>query len=173
MYREEQILLGLRSSSRTSFPGVWDLPGGRQEQGESLEQTLVRELQEELGIIPIAPQYFGKIDISGQPDDLECHIFLVTEWVGTAHNLAPLEHEDIQWFAVEEACRLALASPLYPAIFRSAADCGVAPYPVSKDECVVDRGHAELFQTTNCGKEPPYNKGLQSRNENQSETASG
>jgi len=97
LYKDGQILLGLRSSGRKSFPSVWDLPGGRREQVETLEQTIIRELQEELSITPITAQYICKLDISSEPDDLECHIFLVNEWNGTPSNLAPLEHELIQW----------------------------------------------------------------------------
>jgi 8-oxo-dGTP diphosphatase len=118
LYKDGQILLGLRSRRRKSFPNVWDLPGGRQEQGESLEQTLVRELQEELGITRITMQYLCRLDIPSQSDDLECHIFLVNEWNGVPSNLAPSEHELIQWFTVEEACLLKLACVDYPAIFR-------------------------------------------------------
>ncbi len=117
-----QVLLGLRAKSRISFPNVWDLPGGRQEQGESLKQTLDRELQEELGIIPIKTEYLGKIEVPAQPDELECHIYLVKEWNGTPRNLAPLEHDIIQWFSIEEACTLKLACSEYPAFFRGAVE---------------------------------------------------
>jgi 8-oxo-dGTP diphosphatase len=122
LIREGHILLGKRSSNRISFPNVWDLPGGRQEQGESLNQTLHRELQEELGIVPTVTRYLDKLDILSQPDHLECHIFLVAEWEGIPSNLARNEHDFTQWFSVEEACSLKLACSEYPDIFRNAVE---------------------------------------------------
>jgi len=49
-----RIFLAKRAACHHSYPGVWDLPGGHCEPGESQEQTLTRELQEELGITPNA-----------------------------------------------------------------------------------------------------------------------
>jgi len=50
--QSQKILLGLRSASRTFYPNVWDVFGGHMESGERQEETLVRELEEELGIAP-------------------------------------------------------------------------------------------------------------------------
>jgi len=44
------VLLQKRSLHR-DFPGKWEFPGGKVEKGESLEDALVRELFEELGVV--------------------------------------------------------------------------------------------------------------------------
>ncbi len=46
------LLLGQRSPTRTLYPNVWDMIGGHIKPGEQPEQTLIRELREELGIVP-------------------------------------------------------------------------------------------------------------------------
>ncbi len=49
---EKRVLLGKRSIKRAFYPDVWDVFGGHQKTGELREQTLRRELFEELGIVP-------------------------------------------------------------------------------------------------------------------------
>ena len=50
--QSDRILLGHRSERRAFYPNVWDVFGGHMEPGEQPEETLVREIQEELGITP-------------------------------------------------------------------------------------------------------------------------
>jgi 8-oxo-dGTP diphosphatase len=52
--KNQKILLGQRSAERSFYPGVWDVFGGHVEPQESYQQALLRELHEELGIIPTA-----------------------------------------------------------------------------------------------------------------------
>ncbi|THF50015.1 8-oxo-dGTP diphosphatase MutT [Allorhizobium terrae] len=45
-----RILLAQRPEGK-SLAGLWEFPGGKVEKGETPEETVVRELQEEIGIV--------------------------------------------------------------------------------------------------------------------------
>ena len=47
LVRDGRVLLVHRTPHRHAYPGVWDLPGGHVEPGET---ALTRELREELGV---------------------------------------------------------------------------------------------------------------------------
>jgi mutator protein MutT len=47
--REDKILITKRPEG-VHLAGLWEFPGGKQEQGESLEECLIREIREELGV---------------------------------------------------------------------------------------------------------------------------
>lgn len=47
--QDGRILLAQRPEGK-SLAGLWEFPGGKVEQGETPEETLVRELDEELGV---------------------------------------------------------------------------------------------------------------------------
>ena len=42
LIRGREILLCKRSPARSSYPGVWDLPGGHAKTGETLGEALAR-----------------------------------------------------------------------------------------------------------------------------------
>jgi 8-oxo-dGTP diphosphatase len=121
--RSQKVLLGQRSATRAFYPNVWDMFGGHMEPGEQQHETLIRELQEELGITPTQWVYLDTRHLSS-PSSLDTpavslvfHSYLVTDWAGTPTNRQLDEHSAIGWFSLEEAIQLPLADPGYPALF--------------------------------------------------------
>lgn len=115
--QSQKFLLGLRSPAREFYPNVWDVFGGHVEPGEGHEQTLIRELQEELGITPTEWNYVETITAGTGADLLTLHLYLVTAWTGTPNNRQLEEHSTIDWFTLEEAVALPLAHPSHPQVF--------------------------------------------------------
>ncbi|HEU4781893.1 MAG TPA: NUDIX domain-containing protein [Ktedonobacterales bacterium] len=121
-----RLLLGKRSARRTAYPGVWDLPGGHVEAGETVEQALVRELREELSVTPTVWREWAVLRAPAMGDEtasvLCVHLFLVTRWEGKPRNLLPEEHDAVAWFTVDDAAALTLAHADYPVLFRDALE---------------------------------------------------
>jgi 8-oxo-dGTP diphosphatase len=51
---EGRVLLAQRPPGK-SLAGLWEFPGGKVEPGETPEETLVRELEEEIGVVTQVP----------------------------------------------------------------------------------------------------------------------
>jgi len=116
-----KLLFGLRSTSRKFYPGVWDAFGGHIEFGETVEQTLVRELEEELDI---TPTQFRFLTILPDPKpeqhgEYAYHIFEVRSWEGPGPRLCGDEHDEMRWCTVAEAVALDLALPAYRGLIKS------------------------------------------------------
>ena len=73
---QQQILLALRPD-HVHQGGLWEFPGGKVEAGESVQQALVRELQEELAILPTS--FSPLIEI--HHDYADKSVFLDVWWV--------------------------------------------------------------------------------------------
>jgi 8-oxo-dGTP diphosphatase len=76
-----QFLLTSRPEGKV-YAGYWEFPGGKLEVGESVEQALRRELQEELGIT-IGPAQVWKTQMVDYPHALvRLHFCKVWDWQG-------------------------------------------------------------------------------------------
>lgn len=123
MVRGHEILLAKRSENRTFYPGVWDVLGGHCEGSEAPAETLVRELEEEIGVQVLA---FEEIAVLGEPQpashgEAQYHMFLVTAWDGDLR-LLDSEHSELRWLTLDHALALPLAHPGYRILFRAALE---------------------------------------------------
>lgn len=104
-----RVLLVHRSPSRRAYPGLWDLPGGHIEAGESELGALTRELHEELGVqISVGSVvHLCRSNAGSGAESVLLSAWLVGEWQGTPTNVAPDEHDEIRWFLAGELPSLA------------------------------------------------------------------
>ncbi len=81
------LLLTKRSSKLRRHAGQWSLPGGRVDAGETLEETAIREVHEEINLKLNPDQIIGRLD------DFETRSgFVMTPilfWAGKLENLTP------------------------------------------------------------------------------------
>ena len=90
-----RVLLAERPAGKT-MAGLWEFPGGKVEAGERLEDTLIRELKEELGIVVsepcLAPLTFASYSY---PDfHLLMPLYVCRRWEGT---VAAREGQRLAW----------------------------------------------------------------------------
>ncbi|MBQ6655862.1 MAG: NUDIX domain-containing protein [Ottowia sp.] len=81
-----RVLLTSRPPGK-DYAGYWELPGGKLENEESVEQALVRELREELGLT-VAPEDVRpwRTLLADYPHTfVRLHFCFVTAWQGELH----------------------------------------------------------------------------------------
>ena len=78
---------------------LWEFVGGKVEPGETKEQALIRECQEELGVTLSVSNVF--MDVVHEYPDITVHLTLFNSTIEEGV-LQKLEHNDIKWITVDE-----------------------------------------------------------------------
>ena len=78
---------------------LWEFVGGKVEPGETKEQALIRECQEELAVTLAVGDVF--MDVVHEYPDLTVHLTLFNATIAEGEPQR-LEHNDIQWIAPSE-----------------------------------------------------------------------
>lgn len=103
-------LISLRSDPKIPEAHLkWDLPGGTVEFGETLEQTVLREIKEEAGIkvdlVGMLPYSTSKV---WKHNDYDIHVilfcYLCKYKSGKAHSINP-EVADLKWVKEKNLCK--------------------------------------------------------------------
>lgn len=79
LWCNQQFLMTSRSQGRV-FEGYWEFPGGKLEAGETVEQALIRELEEELGIVATQIVAWRELEVSYPHARVLLHFCKVLTW---------------------------------------------------------------------------------------------
>jgi 8-oxo-dGTP diphosphatase len=91
--KDGKILCGLKKQN-TYGAGLWELPGGRLESGETFEAALMRECVEEIGVTVVPDSEIFTCTEYGLAIIIEHHIFTASIISGEPR---PLFHEKLDW----------------------------------------------------------------------------
>lgn len=98
---DERFLLGKRSLSKQNSAGCWASIGGRAEAGESLEDALVRECREEIGVVVVPGRRVFEV-----VEEEAVHFWFEARVVSGVPALANDEHSELRWVNRAEIERL-------------------------------------------------------------------
>lgn len=90
-------VLASRRTDPPALAGLWEFPGGKVERGESDVEALVRELDEELGVVVEVGERLGpELSIAGTA---VLRVYLC-RWV--SGELTYVDHDDHRWLSADE-----------------------------------------------------------------------
>lgn len=101
---EDQYLVIRRSQASKNNAGMWDLPGGKCDPGESMEAALRREVEEETGLHVRLNRVAGSAQWD-LPDRTVAYMIMEAELVDGEVQLSG-EHDDYQWASSAELTQL-------------------------------------------------------------------
>lgn len=93
-----KVLIALRPEN-AMLGGLWEFPGGKQEKGETIRQTVERELQEELGVEVHPYKEFMKLKHVYSHFSITMHAFLCKLVSGEP---TPNCSQEIRWVEISE-----------------------------------------------------------------------
>jgi len=100
--KDNKIFCAQRNLSK-SMGGKWEFPGGKIEIGETREESLVREIKEELDSDIVVDKYLITVEHDYPTFHITMHAYLCTLVKG---ELILKEHNDSGWLSKEELLSL-------------------------------------------------------------------
>jgi 8-oxo-dGTP pyrophosphatase MutT (NUDIX family) len=102
-----EIVVGRRKRERDGY--VWSLPKGTPEEGETREETALREVREESGLEVRILSYFDAISYSfvrtGERIEKTVYYYIM-EAIGGSFEQYDKEFDELRWVRMDEAVRL-------------------------------------------------------------------
>ena len=103
----QRVVLLQRGPNAKFAQGMWDLPVGKNDPGEPITATAIRELREEAGLhidrndLRLAHVIHGARGVEA-PDGFLTVVFACHQWTGTLTNGEPHKHAQVAWTPTNE-----------------------------------------------------------------------
>ena len=101
-FKDKKVFIAHRNPTG-QMGGRWEFPGGKVEQGETDEQSIVRELREEFGVTVKVGKQIASAAFKHNGDDFSLHAYLVEfPHDGIQKPFALTEHTEYRWAELAE-----------------------------------------------------------------------
>jgi 8-oxo-dGTP diphosphatase len=101
LHKNNKLFVAKRADSKKFMPGVFELPGGHIEEGESIEDGLQRELLEEFGIMVEIDQLVGQFTYQDKKEQVVEYCYLA-KLANDDPKLNSADHSASAWISEEE-----------------------------------------------------------------------
>lgn len=98
IWKDNKVFIARRRPEK-QLGGYWEFPGGKVEVNETHEESLIRELHEELGMKVIIEKPFLSVRHSYENFIIELYSFWC-QFIGA--NFKMTDHDKFEWIAIEE-----------------------------------------------------------------------
>jgi ADP-ribose pyrophosphatase YjhB (NUDIX family) len=118
--------------------GLWNLPAGKLEMGESPQDGCVREAEEETGLDVDLKGFIGVyMDESDSSDDTVLNMVFAGEADGRAGTPEDDTVQDVAWVGVDELDGMELRAPYIEVAVRAYRDRGALPLDAVQDVALL------------------------------------
>lgn len=107
-----RILIARRRPGK-SLAGFWEFPGGKIEEGETPEESLARELKEEMNLVVRVGAFVGENLHHYEGFSIRLMAYLTEIMAG---EMQLTDHDQVDWVTVEEMERYSLAPADVPLV---------------------------------------------------------
>lgn len=94
-----RILIGQRPEGK-DLAGLWEFPGGKQENNETIQECIMREIREELCVDCEVKEFL--LDVTKEYAHGEFKLMVYKTKIVDVENLKAMVHQDLRWVTVSE-----------------------------------------------------------------------